>query len=283
MKTLPSIPKSIPSHIRAEAKSKGLVYVGKGRLRSQGCLFPDGEVSFRYRKSDEDDLLERDTWNGTTPTADYFASPEVAAKYFILPKKTTQVLTSGAKGRFISSKPVPVVKYPDVKNVKHRPLGLAHSIKHCDKVLNGDMEALFHAFTWASAAPAGKLNEDGTKIVAPPKVRFFKHVDGFGAPLLFVALRPDETHYFIYKDCEVVEAKDKYWTKARCEEAVKNWSWIEVFQPEVDAALAPKPKVKTELELTQEALTVANARIAELATECRDLRTKVEKARVVLS
>lgn len=156
MKTLPSIPKSIPSHIRAEAKSKGLVYVGKGRLRSQGCLFPDGEVSFRYRKSDEDDLLERDTWNGTTPTADYFASPEVAAKYFILPKKTTQVLTRGAKGRFVSPKPAPVVKYPDVKSVEPRPLGLAHSIEHCDKVLNGDMEALFYAFTWASAAPAGK-------------------------------------------------------------------------------------------------------------------------------
>lgn len=108
------------------------------------------------------------------------------------------------------------------------------------------------------------LNEDGTKIVPPPKVRFFKHVDGFDDPLLFVALRPDETHYFIYKDREAVEAKDKYWTKARCEEAVKEGSWIEVFQPEVDAALAPKPKVKTELELTREALTAANARIATL-------------------
>lgn len=108
------------------------------------------------------------------------------------------------------------------------------------------------------------LNEDGTKIVPPPKVRFFKHVDGFGDPLLFVALRPDETHYFIYKDREVVEAKDKYWTKARCEEAVKDGNWIEVFQPEVDAALAPKPHPKTELELTKEALTAANARIATL-------------------
>lgn len=120
------------------------------------------------------------------------------------------------------------------------------------------------------------FNEDGTKIVPLPKVRFFKHVDGFGDPLLFVALRPDETHYFIYKGRVVVEAEDKYWTKARCEEAVKDGNWIEAFQPEVDAALAPKPKVKTELELTREALTAANARISEL-------ESKIASAREVLS
>ena len=120
------------------------------------------------------------------------------------------------------------------------------------------------------------LNEDGTKIVPPPKVRFFKHVDGFDDPLLFVALRPDETHYFIYKDREVVEAKTSYWTKARCEEAVKDGNWIEVFQPEVDAALAPKPQPKTELELAREALTAANARISEL-------EAKIASAKEVLS
>jgi len=120
------------------------------------------------------------------------------------------------------------------------------------------------------------LNEDGTKIVPSLKVRFFKHVDGFDDPLLFVALRPDETHYFIYKDREAVEAKDKYWTKARCEEAVKGGSWVEVFQPEVDAALAPKPQPKTELERLKEALTAANARISEL-------EAKIASAREALS
>lgn len=152
MKTLPSIPKSIPSHICAEAKVKGLVYVGIGNESTP--IFPTHVDAFVWEKG-HDSLFEERV-EGNAPAWHYFVAPTVAKRYFTIPKKTTQVLTRGAKGRFISPKPVPVVKYPDVKNVEHRPLGLAHSIEHCDKVLNGDMEALFHAFTWASAAPAGK-------------------------------------------------------------------------------------------------------------------------------
>lgn len=184
MKTLPKIPKSIPAHIRAEAKSRGLVYVGKGRLRSQGCLFPNGEVSFRYRKSDEYDLLERDTWNGTTPTADYFASPEIAAKYFTIPKKTP-AYTRGAKGRFVKK-----VTYPDVKNVECRPLGLAHSITNCDLVLDGDRESLLCAFTWATAAPNGENfsywqnRKYGSPALSPADLDFIRAVrDEFKARL----------------------------------------------------------------------------------------------------
>lgn len=157
MKTLPSIPKSIPAHILEQVKAKGLIYVGEGVGDKSPIFGEKGEDSHYCVPSEFGAGLQYGgTMSGDGKGWHYFVTPEIAAKYFTIPKKTTQVLTRGAKGRFISPKPVPVVKYPDVKNVEHRPRGLAHSIEHCDKVLNGDMDALFYAFTWASAAPAGK-------------------------------------------------------------------------------------------------------------------------------
>lgn len=151
MKTLPSIPKSIPAHILEQVKAKGLIYVGEGVGDKSPIFGEKGEdshycVPYEFGAG----LQYGGTMSGDGKGWHYFVTPAIAAKYFTIPKKTP-AYTRGAKGRFVKK-----VTYPDVKNVESRPLGLVHSIKHCDKVLNGDMEALFHAFTWASAAPAGK-------------------------------------------------------------------------------------------------------------------------------
>lgn len=136
------------------------------------------------------------------------------------------------------------------------------------------------------------LNEDGTKIVAPPTVHYYR--PKVSTP--HWAVKNDGTTYFEYNNNDF---RDGYVQKPVAEsamymvkEGLERGTDIEIDRNEFlgliksfglneDGTKIAPPK--TELERLREELAATEAELSQLATKYRDLRTKVEKARVVLS
>lgn len=121
------------------------------------------------------------------------------------------------------------------------------------------------------------LNEDGTKIVAPPKVRYFIHLHGFGGGTAYVRHDGDNLSRSVCVQTDGREVHTGPYLSS-CEEYASSpkWDWKEVTESEAKALIPKALSPKTELERLKEALTAANARISEL-------EAKIASAKEVLS
>lgn len=121
------------------------------------------------------------------------------------------------------------------------------------------------------------LNEDGTKIVAPPKVRYFIHLHGFGGGTAYVRHDGDNLSRSVCVQTDGREVHTGPYLSSREEYASSpKWDWKEVTESEAKALIPKALPPKTELERLKEALTAANARISKL-------EAKIASAREVLS